>query len=173
MKKELLLIVLLSILLSGCSNSNQGTLVMKITDAPSELNLEKVIVTVSSVEVHKAAEGESADVETENGWTIVVDEPKTFDLIQIKDVKEFLGSTNLTTGKYTQVRLNVQSVLATIDGKEHDLKLPSQTLKLVHGFDIESGKTTSLLLDFDAQESIKAAGNDEYSIRPTIKITTE
>ena len=172
MEKKLLLAILLfaAVSLSGCVQSETGTLVMKITDAPANLNIEKALVTISDVEVHLAG-NENATNET--GWNTVVREEKTFDLVKIKDVKELLGQTELKAGKYTQVRLNVNKALVTINGTEHDLTIPSRTVKLIKPFDIVAGKTTTLTLDFDAQESIKSKGKDKYVMNPTIKVIQE
>ena len=140
-----------------------GTLLMQITDAPPELNITKALVTISVVEVHLAG----------TGWFTVVEEAKTFDLIAIEDVKEFLGTAELSAGKYTQIRLNINEALVTINGTEYDLTIPSKTIKLVKGFDIEPNEITTLTLDFDAQESIHSAGKDKYIMRPTIKVIQE
>ena len=125
-----------------------GTLLMQITDAPPELNITKALVTISVVEVHLAG----------TGWFTVVEEAKTFDLIAIED---------------TQIRLNINEALVTINGTEYDLTMPSKTIKLVKGFDIEPNEITTLTLDFDAQESIHSAGKDKYIMRPTIKVIQE
>jgi len=54
------------------------------------------------------------------------------------------------------------------------LKVPSglQTgIKIVHGFDINTNKTTELLLDFDASKSIVIAGSSgKWLLKPTIKV---
>ncbi len=158
--------------------SGKGTLILRITDKPSDLDLERVEVTISNIQVHIAeyySEGNETGNETgnytENGgsWITVVEEAQTFDLIEIEDVTEFLGSAELDAGKYTQVRLNVDSAFATINGTDHDLKIPSGNVKLVNEFDIEENETTTLTLDFDAQESVHASGKD-YIMRPTIRI---
>ena len=159
--------------LSGCVQSNTGTLNMQITDAPAGLNIEKALVTISDVEVHLAGAGEDANATNETGWSTVVKGEKTFDLVKIKDVKEFLGSSELKAGKYTQVRLNVNKALVTINGTEHDLTIPSKTIKLVKPFDIVANQTTTLTLDFDANESVKSAGKDKYVMTPTIKVIQE
>ena len=159
--------------LSGCVQSGTGTLVMQITDAPSDLNIEKAIVTISDVEVHLAGENESADATNETGWFTVVKEERTFDLIKIKDVRELIGKSDLKAGKYTQVRLNINKALVTIDGTEYDLTIPSKTVKLVRPFNIVEKQTTTLTLDFIANESIKSAGKDKYVMNPTIKVIQE
>lgn len=175
MNKLLIIILLVAILvLSGCAQT--GKLTLQITDQPPELNIEKAEVTISEVQVHRAGgtvEENNTNVTVEAGWFTVVEEAQTFDLIAIKDIKEFLGSTQLTPGKYTQIRLSIDEAKVTIDGTEHDLEVPSEKLKLNHNFDIAAGQETVLTLDFDAQESIHAAGKDEYQLRPTIRVIQE
>lgn len=177
MKNTLLIAVLVIgiVAVSGCvkSQNETGTLVMKITDAPTDLNIGKALVTISNVEVHLAGANEDANATNETGWFTVVKEEKTFDLIKIKDVKELVGNSELPAGKYTQVRLNVDKALVTIDGIEYDLTIPSKTVKLIKPFDIVQNQTTTLTLDFNANESIKSTGKDKYVMNPTIKVTQE
>ena len=106
------------------------------------------------------------------GWFTIVEGPKTFDLIEIKDVKEFLGEKELTAGKYTQIRLTVESAKLMISGEEESLKIPSGSIKLVKNFNIVDGGTTTLTIDFDAEKSVHQAGSI-YIIKPTIKVIQE
>ncbi len=174
-KMSFILLFIFLLFAAGCG-SQQGTLVMQITDAPSDLNIEKALITLSSIEVHTAAvesQDENATNETASGWVTVVQEPKTFDLIQLVDVTALLGETLLPAGKYTQIRLHLDSAVITIDGQEFVLDVPSDSLKLVKSFDIIAGQTTTLTLDFDAQESVVATGNGDYRLKPTVKVLSE
>ncbi len=175
MKSNLLIAILVlgTVGLSGCVQSETGTLVMQMTDAPTDLNIEKALVTISNVEVHLAGANEDVNATNETGWFTVVKEERTFDLVKIKDVKELIGKSDLKAGKYTQIRLNVNKALVTIDGTEYDLTIPSKTIKLVKPFNIVEKQTTTLTLDFDAKESIKSAGKDKYVMNPTIKVIQE
>ena len=188
MKKIILasLFLLTIVFIAGCGpTTGTGQLVLQITDQPSQLNIEKALITISEVQVHLAGEDEEVMEESGNetnetmmeesqaGWFTVVEEEQTFDLIQIKDVTEFLGTADLQTGKYTQIRLNVDKALVTIDGIEYDLTTPSSKIKLTKSFTIEDNQTITLTLDFDAQESIHSAGKDKYILRPTIKVIQE
>ena len=164
--------ILLSLtLLGGCIHEEKtGTLVIQITDRPSKLNITSAIVNISSVEVHIALgnnENETA------GWYTVVNTSKSFDLIKIKDIKELLGSTNLTAGLYTQIRLHINNASATIDGVNYSLTIPSKTIKLIRPFLIKDNKTTTLTLDFDVESSIHPTGHNSYIMRPTIKVIQE
>lgn len=176
MKKTILFVtlVLTLIVITSCApTSKTGALVLQITDKPGELNIEKAEVTISNVEVHLAKADEEDNTTTEESWFAVVEEAQTFDLIAIKDVKEFLGSAVLDPGKYTQIRLNVDQALVTINGTEYDLETPSDKIKLIKPFTIVVNQTTTLTLDFDAQESIHSTGNDKYIMQPTIKVIQE
>ncbi|MEM4271526.1 MAG: DUF4382 domain-containing protein [Candidatus Pacearchaeota archaeon] len=180
-------IIVIAVLVIGAyfllfKGGNTGTLVMQITDAPpQDINIEKALLTISAIEVHMAAatgaaetnESEANATETKAGWIEVVKGPVTYDLIAIKDVKELLGEKKLEAGKYTQVRLKINKAVVTIDGVEYDLEVPSESLKLVKGFTITAGQTTTLTLDFDAQESIMQAGKGDYKLQPVVKIIQE
>lgn len=96
----------------------------------------------------------------------------TFDLIKIKNVKEFLGSKELDAGRYTQIRLNVDSAKLFLSGQEKSFKIPSKSIKLINSFLIENGKTKTLTLDFDADKSVHQAGS-MYIMRTTIKVIEE
>jgi len=50
-------IVALSSLFSGCVEEGTGTLILKITDAPSDLDISKALVNISSVMVHNSIVG--------------------------------------------------------------------------------------------------------------------
>jgi hypothetical protein len=155
------------------TEATTGLLEIMLTDAPPDLNVEKALVTISSVEVHRAGEGDDGeDDEDDKGWITVVETARAFDLIAVKDAEAFLGSAELASGKYTQIRLHVEKAVATIDGTEYELKVPSEKIKLNHPFTIEPGSTTKLTLDFDAQKSIHQAGK-KYMLKPTIKVTSE
>lgn len=162
--------VLITVLsFTGCVEDGTGTLVLQITDAPGDLNITSAIVTLSSVEVHLGSGGNNSTV----GWYTVAEGPNTYDLIDIKDVKEFLGSAELSSGIYTQIRLHIDEAKATIDNVEYNLTVPSSSIKLVSGFWINESQTTTLTLDFDVNESIHKTGNDQYILQPTIRVIHE
>lgn len=156
----------------------QGTLVLKITDKIGLTNVSSIEITISKVEVHKAGIGETVNetnetIETNetttSGWETVVEESNTFNLLEITGVEELLGEKNLSSGKYTQIRLEVSEATITIGGEENELKIPSKKFKLIHPFTIEENKTTTLVLDFDASESVVQAG-PQYILKPVIKV---
>ena len=166
----LIALILISIVsFSGCVQDGTGTLILQITDDPSDLNITSAIVTLSSVEVHLGAGGNNSS----SGWYTIVEEQKSYDLVAIRDVKEFLGSENLSSGIYTQIRLHIDEARAIINGTEYNLSIPSSNIKLVSGFWINESQTTTLTLDFDVNESIHKTGNDKFIFQPTIRVIHE
>lgn len=155
---------------SGCLQQGIGTLVLQITDAPSDLNITHANVTLSQVQVHMSAGG---DNNTTAGWYTIVNESQTFDLIALTNVTEIFGSANLSVGMYTQIRLTVESCIITIDGIEYDCNVPSGKIKLIKPFVLRANETLVLTLDFDAQESISETGNHTYKFQPVIKVIQE
>lgn len=114
------------------------------------------------------------EYDNDSGWFTIVNESQTFDLLTLQNVTALLGEKNLTTGKYTQIRLTVESAIITINRsgvkEEHTLKVPSEKIKLIHPFTIVENETTVLILDFLVDKSIHETGNGKFMLKPTIKI---
>jgi len=179
MKNILLVGLIITVLIAGCviPSFGGGTLQLKITD---QGNISSLVLSISEIKVHKTGANETTTEQSEGqetnetdggGWVTVVGS-KTVDLIQVKDIKDILGETSLDAGKYTQIRLSISSATATIDGTSYTLTIPSGTLKFIHPFEIENNKTTSLILDFNADSSIVKAG-DKHILKPVVRISTE
>jgi len=174
--KYLVLLTIALIIISGCVVPGAGGILqLKITD---QGNISSLVLAISEIRVHKAVGNETGQTEGQEtnetdiaGWVTVLGS-KTIDLITVKDVKEILGETTLSEGKYTQVRLSVSSATAVIDGVTYTLTIPSRSVKFIHPFEIENNKTTSLIIDFDADISIVKTG-DKYMLKPVVKVLTE
>lgn len=161
----------------------RGTLQIMVTDAPPEEEVTSIMVTVESVEVHKAAaeqeqeQQESADNSTneEAGWLplSILAGNETFDLLQIQGIEEVLAVTELEPGKYTQIRMTIGNVQVRLgDGELQDVILPSGKLKFVRPFDIVENQTTALLFDFDAEKSVNVTGSGQIIVKPVVKLST-
>jgi len=173
MKKIFVIISILLVIstgfFSGCIQSGEGILVLKITDDP-DYNISEALVNISEVRVHYAGINKTDTNDTFGEWRTIVNESKTFDLIALQNVSELFGTANLTAGWYTQIRLYIESVFVTIDGVQYELDIPSKNIKLVSPFSIQDGQITILTLDFDVQKSVHETGNGKYSFKPTIKV---
>ena len=163
------LIIIIITTFSGCLTQGEGILILYITDAPSDLNITEAIITIVQIDIHFSAGG-SANNNTSAGWITISDESMTFDLIQLKDIKEIVARDVLEQGHYNQIRLYIDSAYVTINGDAYKLKVPSGIIRIVNAFEIKRRYTTSLTLDFDIEKSIRVIGKNTYLLQPTIKV---
>lgn len=188
---------LLAITLTSCGGSSDGhevgdesrgestgKLSLELSDAPAP-GCRAVYVTIAQIQVHRSSEEEGQ-------WQTILTPNATYNLLDlVNGTTAPLGVTDLPTGTYTQMRLilgddadsttnilgdthHYPNYLITSEDEVIELKVPSgfQTgIKLVHPFEVEAGRTVSLVLDFDAGRSVVQAGNSGiWLLKPTIKV---
>jgi cytoskeletal protein RodZ len=179
-----------------------GNLKVYVTDAPPQKQVTSIMVTVSEVKVHLAVPVQSQQPEetasdnqtssdnitssdnqssqeeqnSEGKWITIElsDNATTFDLLKIQGIEQFLGASNITAGKYTQVRLVIEKIQVALgDGELKDARVPSNELKIVSPFEVIAGETTALVLDFEADKMVTVTGNDEIIVKPVVKLTVK
>jgi hypothetical protein len=143
--------------------SYAGLLEMRVTDAQT-WDVSEVIVSVDDIQVQKAG------VEEDGEWLSVIDEEKTFDLLALSGVEEVLGSKSIEATEYNNIRMEVLSMTATIDGEEKAATVPSGKLKLVTSFTVKANSKTILTLDFDVDKSVVVTGMGKVLFKPVIKV---
>ena len=161
------------LLLAACGDeAGKGTLNIKLTDAPAAF--EAVNVTFSEIRVHKSG---SSDDDGTAGWITVSDQAETVNLLQWANGNTFpLVSTELEAGKYTQIRLLLTSSSVTTGGQTYPMDIHSSMqsgLKLNHPFTIAEGIGYDLIIDFDADRSVKKTGNGQFRMNPVIRLIAE
>jgi len=96
---------------------------------------------------------------------------ETFNLLELKGVEDILATGQLKEGKYTQIRLIIESAQATYsDNSTTSATVPSNELKFIQPFDIVQDKVTTLLLDFDADRSFTVSGSGKVIVKPVVKL---
>jgi hypothetical protein len=176
-----------------------GTLAASMTDSAGPY--QAVYVTVKELQVHLGGnENNDGSWRTLEGFS-----KKTINLCSLTNgVFEDLGTTVLTAGHYTQLRLilcddnggpvqydennePVVNILGIMhphanyvvfdDDTWEMLEVPSaykSGVKLVKGFDINPEMTTEVKLDFDAYNSVVAAGQGKkWQLKPTIQVLSD
>ena len=183
-------VVLAFVIMSGCITApvGQSTLVIAVRDAPKTTGSGTITylgLNISEVSVHQASANQTATETDEEmtatesddsgtaGWTVVVNQPQTVDLMRLTDVSEVIGQKTMEPGKYTQVRLKIDSGTIAVDGTDHDLAVPGGVLKLNRGFVLKPNETLKLTLDFNVEKSIIRTGSDQYKLKPVIAVISE
>jgi len=193
---------MVSLLFEACAQTipvqaATGTLKVYVTDARSREEVTSIMVTVSEVQVHKALaeqeqeqqqsgtgnqvqEQEQEQQQTQQGegeWISVniTDDARTFDLLDVEGIEQYLGQVEVEAVKYTQVRLVIDTVRVEFSdsGKFEDARIPSKELKIVHPFNIVKGETTALVIDFDADRMVTVTGSGDIIVKPVVKLTNK
>ena len=163
----------------------QSTLIIAIKDAPKTTDIGTInhlLINISEVSVHLASGNQTAidtdeemiAIESDDtsiaGWTVVVNQSQMVDLIQLANVSQVLGQKTIDPGKYTQIRLKIDSGTITVNNSEYSLTIPSKVLKLNREFVLEPNETLNLTLDFNVEKSIVKTGSDQYKLKPVIAV---
>ncbi len=163
----------------GQASSGLGQLAISLTDSQG-CDYRSVWVTVEQVRIHQNNTADDGD----GGWRELNLSPaRRVDLLALRNgVFVDLGTVQLPTGKYTQVRLVLAdngsqlpyaNQLDLGDGTAVALKTPSAQqsgLKLKVEVNVEPGQIGKLVLDFDPCRSVVKAGNSgRYNLKPVIR----
>jgi ABC-type transport system substrate-binding protein len=163
----------------------QSTLIIAIKDAPkttdtgtithlwlniSEVSVHRVLANQSISETEEEMTATESDDTDMAGWVAVVNQTRRVDLIQLINMSADLGQKAMDAGRYTQIRLKIDSGTITVNNTDYNLTVPSGVLRLNRGFVLEPDKTLKLTLDFNVEKSIIRTGTNEYKLNPVIAV---
>lgn len=143
-------------------NDNKAQLSVLMTDAPGAY--DAVLIDLQRVEVT----GDGADA-------IVLNTNKAiYNLLDLTNgVNTLIATGDMEPGTISQIRLILgPNNSVVVDGVSHPLSTPSAEqsgLKIQVHQTFEPGVAYTILLDFDATQSIKEKGNGEYQLKPVIR----
>jgi len=137
-----------------------------LTDAP--LEIDSVVVSLCEVAV------ERLDAPEAERWVALSDTCQDIDLLTLRDgITEAIALGTLPPGEYGQIRLILERAEVVVEGLEFELEIPSAMksgIKIVGGFSVVEGEITTLLIDFDAAESIRERGRRGFMMSPVIAL---
>ncbi len=160
--------------LNNCSRDTAGldagsaTLTISLTDAPAAY--DSVVIVFSEISAH-----------IDSQWVHILRDPLRVNLLDWSNGETFLlGSEDVPAGKYSQIRLIIDSAFVGVNGEVHEMFVPSgaQTgLKLGAHFTVNEGSTYSLVLDFDAGRSVVVLSPKHnprgYILKPHIRVVAQ
>jgi len=147
------------------SSNNDGTLFsVYMTDAPT--NVEEVNVDLELVVIKGNGGGDTIQLGTNAGIYNLLDFQNGIDTL--------IASSMVSVDTVKQVRLVLgDNNTIKVDGVLHDLITPSAQqsgLKVNVNLPLDSIDFYNLLIDFDAEESVKQQGNGNYMLKPVLKV---
>jgi hypothetical protein len=164
------------------------SLTVMLKDSPFG-DAKALLVTFTEVNIH-ASGGDWITVPFAAGTS------RTCDLKKLETAQDILGVGQLPAGHYTQLRLVVSSAavylqnasdgpacaptIAVPAGASASVDIPSGELKLNREFDLASSGGTTILIDFDGDQSLKLTGSGngggngggKYLMTPVIGIVS-
>ena len=185
-----LLVAIVAVTWVGCSGSSSpsgpssagSTLNVMLKDSPFG-DAKSLLVTFSEVSAHVSGAGGFNVLPFSGGGTT-----RTCDLKKLATAQDILGTGTLAAGHYTQVRLVVTSAVLYFDnastgsacaasiavpaGRSANVTVNSGDVKLNREFDVTTSGATTILVDFDGDQSIRQEGNGSYSMSPVIAVVS-
>lgn len=162
------LVVALSLApLLSCSDSDSpsapsgATLRVELTDQPTD-ELSAVNVYISGLKIKP----------TTGPVEFIANDVGLVDLLALQDTSELLVAAQVEPGEYEFIEVLLDGALSFVVDAETGEELPvhatNEKIQVLGGFTVEPDLTTTVLLDFDANESLKLRGNGEWLLSPVI-----
>jgi hypothetical protein len=168
-------LLLVAVFLVGCTQQavsettivrdedEEGLVVMTITDDAIDLvGVTSIRVTVDSIQIYSA----------EEGWVTVMGDEETYDLLAIRDTQRLLAQASVDADTYTQVRLDLSSVIIEDETGAHDAILPSEKYTITADLVVLPDRTSTAMFDFLADQSLHITENGEYVFAPVVAVQT-
>ncbi|MEF8879474.1 MAG: PKD domain-containing protein [Candidatus Thermoplasmatota archaeon] len=163
-----LVMIVLVALSCGCIRQDEtpteaGSLTtINIKDKPTE-DFKYLNVTFSGLKLY---DGDNEE------WEEINLETTTMDLIQLhmENLSETLGLEEIETGNYSKLWIMVDNATGVLNetGETVYIKVPSETLKIQHLFDLREGNNT-LTVEIDLDKSVHSVGQGKkYILVPVI-----
>jgi hypothetical protein len=159
------ILIALTALFNACDKNNDKTrLNIHLTDNP--YNAQQVNVDVKEVRVNMTSDS--------SGWQTLQTIPGIYNLLDLQNgVDTLIASAELPTGKLKEIRLILGSENSImIDSITHPLTIPSGSesgLKIKLNKDLRVG-FDELVIDFDAALSILKIDEENYHLKPVLKV---
>jgi hypothetical protein len=144
--------------------STTGTLKVSLIDAPAAYDAVNIVIDSVQAHISNAADEKS-------GWYTLNNTRASYNLLTLTNgASTVIGSAVLSVGTYSQIRLVLGTGCSvTVDGVVQPLVVSSNEIKLNVHASIEPDMTYELILDFDANKSIRLSGNNTYRLSPVIR----
>ena len=143
--------------------SDSPNLVVRLTDDHT-----KVVAEVNLFFTSVTAKPVGAPVETLLDLGLTTN-PQ--DLLALQDTTVTLASGVVLPGMYDFLMINLDAAKSgrvLTGGDAVPLQIPSEKIKILGGFDVGDGGTTTITLDFDVERSLVLLGNGDWLLTPVI-----
>lgn len=140
---------------------------VRLHDSPAVM--DSVLVEVAEVRIHS----------NNGGWVSLATQSGIYDLLALQNGIDTLlvPPQQIPAGTISQIRLILGDENRVVaDSVSYPLSLSSQDesgLKLNLHADIMAGQQYTVIVDFDAEQSVIQQGNDTYRLKPVLRATIQ
>ena len=136
---------------------------LKLTISKAEVHLIHLFIPGSTPEnTNDTINGNQKTNQNVNKWeTLKINDKNTPATLDLTNGQGALGQTQLAGGKYSEIRLYISKATTKLpDGREVNLTIPGHNniIRVINTFNIYAGKTTTLTLDLNQNNSIIKEG---------------
>lgn len=157
-----------ALLVAACSESPtspSGTgsnLRVMLTDAPAGVDQVNIFFT--------SVDAKPVDGPLERLTLNLASNP--IDLLTLDDKVVGFAAGEVDEGQYEFLHINIDQSRSYLveNGVRKPLRIPSQEIKVLGGFEVDDDQVTTLTLDFDADQSLNKLGNGDWMMRPVVVI---
>lgn len=141
---------------------NPGTTLFSISDSPTVSTIDSLNITVNSAMVQS----------TSGKWYTIIDTPKSYNLVALRNISQILAGANLSAGSYDQLVLSLANVSAVVNNQSVNVFLPNSDLKIIGTFNISpsSNSTSWVNLDVNLEKSLFITPNGGVVLLPVITL---
>jgi hypothetical protein len=94
------------------------------------------------------------------------------ELLSLENTSQLLAAVDIEPGTFEHIMVELDQDASWVREKDSELQKPlqiaSETIKVLGGFEVTEGSETTVLLDFDAEQSVRQTGNGEWLLVPVI-----
>ena len=171
----IILLVGLGMAGAGCTATEAGTGTIEVlvtntiteqeaSDIPTEFEISSIKATVSEIKVYKEEGSEQGE------WLNLYVAEKPLDLLQSSGQEQFLAFVDLEASSYSQILLVIEKLDVTLNEGSEMVIVPSEPFDFVGEFIVITGKTTTVLFNFEIDKSV-VIEEDKAIIKPLASIT--
>jgi hypothetical protein len=155
------------------SGQQTGTLSIGLTDAPVT-DVFEIWLEITSLRIKPAGDGPPIEFPFDD------DAPLVVDLLTLTpdNAEWLLNGETVPAGHYNWLELELNAAFdGTLDSYvvtptgDEELRVPSDSLRLVSGFTVTADQETAFLIDWDARQGlVRPPGQPGYLLRPAFRI---
>lgn len=139
-----------------------GIVAIRLTDAPTD-GLDELDVYITGLSVKPADDSPVVVIESDVGLV---------DLLALQNTSELLATAGVEPGAYNHIFVDLDEdqsyVIESGTGLQKPLHIASEKIKVLGGFEVDENLQTTVLLDFDAQQSLRQTGQGDWLLVPVI-----